>query len=103
MGARSRYTRRSATQWQELIAEQTHSGMGQAAFCAAHGVALSSLQYWKRRLHDKAPVTLPVTAGERLFAPLAVPSAVPADAASKGWSVELDLGGGVCLRLWHES
>lgn len=79
-------------QWQQLIYAQAASGQSQVAFCAEHGLSKSSFQHWKRRLKSGAT---PAPTPSALFAPLA-------DAAAdtdSGWTIELDLGDGVCLRL----
>lgn len=87
--ARQRY---SPEQWQQLVEAQAVSGQSQVAFCAEHGLSKSSFQHWKRRL--KARET-PASPSPALFAPLA---GAPAD-ADNGWTIELDLGDGVWLRL----
>lgn len=46
----TRHKRRSTTEWQQLIA----SGLSQRVFCQQQGVALSSFQYWKRRLDSES-------------------------------------------------
>lgn len=92
--SRSRYRRRSAEQWRELIDEQARSGLSQSGFCKRNRLALSTFTLWKRRLawpevehpresHDSSPwIDLGSLAAE-----------------GTGWEIELDLGGGVCLRL----
>lgn len=80
-------------QWQQLIDGQAASGQSQVAFCAEHGLSKSSFLHWKRRLRaSQAPTSTP----SALFAPLA---GTPADSARDDWTIELDLGDGVCLRL----
>lgn len=94
-------------EWRQLVDEQRGSGQSQDAFCAAHGLAKSTLQSWKRRFYGRAhaaaaKVTQPSRAlGAPLFAPLLGPAARQASAAANGtdWTVELELGGGLCLRL----
>lgn len=80
-------------QWQQLIDAQAASGQSQVAFCAEHGLSKSSFQHWKRRL--KAGETRAVATPSALFAPLAGAASDP----DNGWTIELDLGDGVCLRL----
>ena len=36
-----------------MLARYERSGLAQKAFCLRHGVALSTLQYWRRRARDK--------------------------------------------------
>lgn len=83
-----RRIRRSREEWQQLIEEQKGSGQTQAAFCAAHGVSVGSLQNWKRRL--AAPDATPEPWLE--FGTLA-------EAKSATWDIELDLGDGIVVRL----
>jgi transposase-like protein len=41
------HTRRK---WRELVERQQAGGLSVAAFCARHGIAVSSLYAWRRRL-----------------------------------------------------
>ena len=83
-----RHVRRSASDWQQLIDEQTRSGQSQTAFCAARAVSQTSFQHWKRRLSAAAsPSSTWLDLG-----PLR-------ESVATGWDIELDLGAGVCLRL----
>jgi len=47
-----RIQRRSVTERRRLLARYERSGLSQKAFCLRHGVALSTLQYWRRRARD---------------------------------------------------
>lgn len=99
--AQRSHKRHSAVQWQGLIDQQAASGASQIAFCAEQGLALSTFQYWKRRL--KAMPRGDDGKSSPLFTPLHRPAA-STDIRSEcgpasGWSLELDLGDGVCLRL----
>lgn len=47
-----RYQRRSVTEKRQLLARYERSGLSQKAFCQRHGVALSTLQCWRRRARD---------------------------------------------------
>ena len=47
-----RIQRRSLTERRQLLARYERSGLSQKAFCLRHGVALSTLQYWRRRARD---------------------------------------------------
>lgn len=79
-------------QWQQLIDAQAASGQSQVAFCAEHGLSKSSFQHWKRRLKAGE---IPAATPSALFAPLADESTD----TDSGWTIDLDLGDGVCLRL----
>lgn len=85
--------RRSREEWQQLVTEQHQSGLGQKAFCEKRGLVLSTFNYWKRRLGD-AVDSEPSSEGDWLELPVGI-----SRGASSGWDIELDLGGGVCLRL----
>lgn len=86
------YHRRDLAQWQRLLAEQRQSGESQQVFCKARGIALSTFQSWKRRLGD----SVAIPAGQADW--VDVSDALTSGNGS-GWDIELDLGGGVCLRL----
>jgi len=91
--ARCRHERRSRAQWEQLIGRQRGSGQSQQAFCHANGIALSTFQYWKRRLGESTVVP-DDGAADWVDVSRVLPAGVP-----NGWEIELDLGGGVCLRL----
>ena len=98
----ARYLRRGAEAWESLIEEQQAAGLSQAAFCRARGLSLSSFQHWRRRLQGAQPGAgagralgeLCEQSGDWLELPVGV-----GVGTSPGWELELDLGGGVCLRL----
>lgn len=94
--------RRSEAQWRALFSVFETSGETRRRFCARHGVALSTFDWWRRRLREQAG-----SAGaaplhpEALFVELTAPMTplreMPGSAAA--WDVELELGAGVVLRL----
>jgi hypothetical protein len=84
------YERRSAAQWERLIAEQSAGALSQRVFCARRGIAYSSFCGWKRRLGEAARGATEAPA----FIELAVePPGEP------HWDVELTLGTGVVVRV----
>lgn len=87
-------TRRTADQWRTLIAEQAGSGLSQEAFCKHKRLALSTFANWKRRLASE-----PAVENERAPDPPRWIDLGSLGASGSGWDIELDLGGGVCLRL----
>lgn len=80
---------RSIVQRRELLARQRQSGLSVAAFCRERSLSIESFYRWRRELAgtDAAP------AGSAGFIEL----------GSLGkhaeWDLELELGGGVVLRL----
>jgi transposase-like protein len=47
-----RAQRRDAAERRQLLDRYERSGLSQKAFCLRYGVALSTLQYWRRRARD---------------------------------------------------
>ena len=47
-----RIQRRGVAERRQLLDRYERSGLSQKAFCLRHGVALSTLQYWRRRARD---------------------------------------------------
>jgi len=47
-----RNQRRSVAERRQLLDRYERSGLSQKAFCLRQGVALSTLQYWRRRARD---------------------------------------------------
>jgi hypothetical protein len=87
-----RRVRRSEAEWRELFTRFDHSGQTREAFCAAHGVVVSSFMRWRRKLR---PVSRrpPAVVYEPVFVELAAEREAP------HWDVELELGAGVVVRL----
>lgn len=96
-GLRKQYT---AEEWRQIIEAQRGSGQSQEAFCDTHGLGKSTFQAWKRRLYG-AGKSLATPVAPPSFTPLFTPLTpqTPAASVGNGWTVELDLGGGLCLRL----
>lgn len=104
MTQQTAYRQPSRQEWQQLIERQAASGHNQASFCAAHGVAKSTFQYWKRRLGQSSSADPSQSELDSMFMPL-LGSAADQTAAPDpgGWDIELDLGGGICLRIRRRS
>ena len=93
--------RRTATQWRKLLEQFERSGQTRGGFCAAHGLALSTFDLWRRKL-SATPAPVAEARPEPLFVELTPPAAPQTSVGSTGtgaWEVELDLGAGVVLRL----
>ena len=94
-GGRGGGARRNATQWRELVERFERGGQTRGRFCAVHGLALSTFDLWRRKLRG----TGSEKGGEAgaLFVEL---SNLPrAESVAASWEVELELGGGVVLRM----
>ena len=94
-------SRRSASEWRALIRAFSRGDVTRKQFCDRHGVALSTFDWWRSRLRRELSQTAPgITPSQpsALFVELAR-DAKPVSAASPSWDVELELSGGVCLRM----
>jgi predicted DNA-binding transcriptional regulator AlpA len=89
--------RRRRAEWQALLERAERSRLSTVAFCAAEGISTASFYLWRKRRRAPAPVALDSEASAAAFLDLGVLSAPRADGPS--WDLELDLGGGVVLRL----
>lgn len=111
--AEGRYQRRTAAQWAAMIEAQGASGLSQAAFCRAEGVALSTFRLWKRKLGAAIEESVSRSHAVANEPPLFVPLASFDDpdhqdrgtessdtvASSSGWEIALDLGDGLRLTV----
>lgn len=87
--------RRSADDWRSILDQQRGSGLSQAAFCAREGIALSTFARWKQRLNgEAAPDSRDDDAPGTDWIDLS-----RLTGTGSGWTIELDLGEGVRLRL----
>lgn len=91
-GTTSGHLRRGETEWRAILATFAGSGLSQKRFCEREGLAVSTFQYWKRRLakDDAVPSSESGPAVIDLGA---------LDDRPAGWEVEIALGDGVSLTL----
>ena len=100
-GGRRYRARRTGAQWRKLIERFERSGQTRGKFCAAHGLALSTFDLWRRKLGETQ------AAGdeehrESSFVELTDATELSGSRTAAGtgaWEVELELGAGVVLRL----
>jgi transposase-like protein len=98
-------TRRDAEAWREIVQRQAESGLSQAAFCAAEGLVVGSLQYWRRKFAREGRLGAPGADAQTApwFTELAVEPVGDAGRSRSAeppvWQIELELGGGVVLRI----
>ena len=97
-----RREQRSAAQWREIVERQRDSGVTREAFCEAEGIGFQTFRRWESRLTGRRR-TAPAQKSEARavrFAEVAVAAEPRSDSQPPGgWDVELELGGGVCLRI----
>jgi hypothetical protein len=80
--------RRGATEWRRWLARYERSGLSQKAFCARHGLALSTLTYWLRRDRNRTAEQ----SASFLEVPQSAVAAVPSPMALAGVLIELPSG-----------
>jgi hypothetical protein len=85
--------RKSSAEWQSLMDAYEAGDLSQREFCRRRGLAYSTFGYWRRRLRS-AEVHRQNDAG-----PLVELTAMRMPEDTAPWRVEIDLGGGVRLRL----
>lgn len=94
--------RHSREFWQQMVAEQSTSGLSQRAFCEQHDLALSTFQWWRRRLKSRGPSAEPMKVKAATKAPdfveiqLSQPAPVAAEEAE---GLEVCFPSGVRLRI----
>lgn len=100
-----RAVRRNPLEWRDLMDAYARSGQTRKQFCAREQLALSTFDWWQRRLRAESgaptPQRRPASRGLKaapLFVELA-PGRKPESTPLPAWEVELELGAGVVLRL----
>ena len=89
--------RRSGRDWRALVKAYGKRSCTREAFCHRHGVAVSTLDWWRRKLGDEPKTKQLVRATRPAEFDFIDLGASPADRPS--WDIELDLGAGMVLRL----
>lgn len=95
---------RTPRQWRRLVTEFEAGDLGPKEFCRKRRLSSTQLYKWRKRFRDEEPAAGNGSAGplvDFMELPPVSPKAVPAGApAGDGdWRVELDLGGGMVLRV----
>ncbi len=88
--------RRSASEWQNLIGQQQESGVSQKAFCELNNICLSTFTLWKRKLTVTPRTQQSLADPEWIELPANLDCAAPEQSK---WDMELELPGGVILRM----
>ncbi len=84
--------RRSANEWQQIIQDQQTSGLNQTQYCSSHNISLPSFYSWKNKLKKSE--------AQKDTGWLELPTELPSSPLSQ-WDMELELPGGVVLRMRH--
>ena len=84
--------RRSPAEWRAIMTRFQRSGQSQREFCLAEELAPSTLSWWRRKLGRSGSNGAPVDAA--IFVEL-----TQERAAAPVWDAEVELGGGVVLRV----
>jgi hypothetical protein len=100
----ARRARRTAAQWEVLLSEQSRSGLTQESFCRLRGLGYSTFGLWRARLRGKAAERvkrMSVTPHAQFIELPAWPQPAPVATAgsNRALHVELELGGGLVLRI----
>ena len=94
--------KRSVAEWRTLVRAYAKRTGTAPEFCREHGVAVSTLDWWRRRL-DKSSSSSGVRSKSRPVAASQPVSFIELPATSSAaptpWDIELDLGDGMVLRL----
>jgi len=112
---------RSREEWLEIVEEYESCTLSQARFCAGRGVSATQLRHWRNRFIEEssaggsfdaaadsadAPsdtlvdfLEFPMVAAPKAPVQAPEPTPLPAPSGDGHWRVELDLGGGLVLRV----
>ena len=90
-----RKTSRSAEEWRRIVERSQRTDKAQAEFCKAEGVALSTLQLWRKRLSNSAAParTKPSSANSLPFVE------VSGGVRRSHWEMELVMPNGAMMRI----
>ena len=93
------FTRLNSGQWQVIIDQQAESGLSQKDFCQSRKISLATFSNWKRKLKNETVTSSchsePIPDQEWIE----FPSGLAQTPISSGWHMELELPGGVVLRM----
>ncbi len=97
------FTRLNHEQWQQIVNQQLESGLNQKKFCQIHNISLATFSNWKRKLKDEsAPHSQTIQPQhDSQFDKewIELPVDLPSTAKHSPWHMELELPGGVILRM----
>ena len=95
---------RTLEQWSDIIHEQRQSGLTIQQYCTQNALPLSSFYAWKKKVSgtnkttDARNARQPIKPTHTPFIEIA-PPLIPANDGPSHWTVELDLGNNIVLRV----
>ena len=92
------FARLSSEQWQHIINEQLESGMSQKDFCQSRNISIATFSSWKRKLRGDAK-SIDDSDVKLQHDWIEIPADFPQPAPASAWHMELELPGGVILRI----
>ena len=93
------FTRLSPEQWQQIIDQQIASGLSQKVFCQTQNISLATFTNWKRKLRGDTDIDATDTIQASGQEWIELPTELSESAVSSNWHIELELPGGVTLRM----
>ncbi|QIB67314.1 IS66 family insertion sequence element accessory protein TnpA [Kineobactrum salinum] len=88
--------RRSAAQWREIVQQFIDRGLSATAFCKHNEIAYGTFVRWRHKLSLQEEA-LPPDKTSADWLPIDLTD--PVDGAKRTWEIELELPGGVQLRM----
>ena len=92
------FTRLSSEQWQHIINEQLESGLSQKNFCQSRNISITTFTHWKRKLRGDSQNTSSSDSKVQQDW-IEMPLDLPQPVSTSDWHLELELPGGVILRM----
>ena len=92
------FARLSSEQWQHIINEQLESGMSQKDFCLSQNISIATFSSWKRKLRDDNESTS-ISDAKSQHDWIEIPANFPQPETPSACHMELELPGGVILRI----
>jgi hypothetical protein len=80
-------TRRTPQQWQALVDDQATSHLSARQYCDQHQLSYQLFCKWRKQSNERAPSSLIDL------------SSLVGEPTNHAWDIELELGGGMALRL----
>ena len=93
------FARLNSEQWQVIIDQQSESGLSQKDFCQSRKISLATFSNWKRRLKNETVTSPRHPESTAVQEWIEFPSELTETSISSGWHMELELPGGVVLRM----